>query len=140
MGIAAEAITSPHELINSATVAREQLRDPTLASARFNLNRGSIRKSSYGQMKFIVKKGCLYREIRTPSGETRHQFVVPRQYRGFVLDYAQQALSLGRLPHGKLHIPIEAAFFWPGFSQDIARRQRICDARLRAGTRNRGPA
>ena len=120
-------VESPGDLINSDDVRKEVEVDPSLHSVRKRLLEGSTYRVNDQVASYIKKRGLIYRQVESASGERKLQLVVPAKYREAVLKLGHCTILGGHMGRVKTLARIQANFFWPGIGQEVARFVRSCD-------------
>ena len=117
---------------------KQQAEDPTLDSIRRQVESGDVKTSRKGnQSMFRMKQGLLYREFRPVNGEMMLQLVVPRKFRGQILQLAHESILAGHLGSHKTAERIMQNFFWAGIQADTVRFCRSCDTCQRSINKGR---
>ena len=102
--------------------------DPSLDKARQNAKEGRVSRDC--KVKWIEKKGLLYREYEAPEkegGKTFSQLIVPSKFRQVVMKLAHESIMSGHLATSRTISRILSEFFWPGMQSEIKRFCQSCD-------------
>lgn len=116
------------EEISPEDILREQQADPSLETARQYAREG--RTSRDGKVKWIERKGLLYREyegLEKDRGKTYCQLIVPAKFRHIVMKLAHESIMSGHLAIQRTISRILSEFFWPGMQSEIKRFCQSCD-------------
>ncbi|XP_052680025.1 uncharacterized protein LOC128160712 [Crassostrea angulata] len=116
------------EEIGPEDILREQQADPSLETARQYAREG--RTSRDGKVKWIERKGLLYREyegLEKDRGKTYCQLIVPAKFRHIVMKLAHESIMSGHLAIQRTISRILSEFFWPGMQSEIKRFCQSCD-------------
>ena len=109
-------------------ILQAQQVDPSLDKARQYAKEGRVSRD--GKVKWIEKKGLLYREYEAhqkEGGRTFSQLTVPAKFRQVVMKLAHESIMSGHLATNRTISRILSEFFWPGMQSEIKRFCQSCD-------------
>ena len=122
------AVPSPGDLAHSREFRREVESDPSLQSVRKEALKGSTVQTKAGHAQFVRERGVLLRQVTRKSGEKRKQLVLPRKFRGAVLESAHHPSPGRHLGRRKTLTRVQEQYFWPGMGRNVARFVNSCNA------------
>ena len=109
-------------------ILQAQQVDPSLDKARQYAKEGRVSRD--GKVKWIEKKGLLYREYEAhqkEGGRTFSQLTVPAKFRQVVMKLAHESIMSGHLATSRTISRILSEVFWPGMQSEIKRFCQSCD-------------
>ena len=93
--------------------------------------KSSEKRKSYGVISWFKEyNGLIYRYFEDKldiTGSTKKQLVVPKKFRGAILQLAHESILGGHLGMKKTGDKIRLLFFWPGLQQDVKLHCLSCD-------------
>lgn len=108
-------------------IAALQEADPSISSLRkLARERAQPKQQGKGVVRFMYKKGLLYREYQGEDNVDHRQLVAPEDVRRDVLSLAHDAPMAGHLGSHKTRDRIWQTFYWPGMCKDIRRYVASC--------------
>ena len=122
----------PDELI------KLQQEDATLARLRKYAEAGTKKETQAGAVKFVYKKGILYRHA-WKNNKHFQQVVVPKEKRCEVLKLAHESIMGGHRGIAKTRDRLAKEFYWPGVWRDAKRFCISCDQCKRKPPRRTTP-
>ena len=111
-----------------------QEEDPSLKNVREKVSSGVEVKTKDGKLRFVSKKGLIYR-IFEKDGSTYSQLVVPTTLRNEVMKLGHESAMAGHMAGKRTQARIWQSFYWPGMCADIRRFCASCDICQRTAPR-----
>ncbi|XP_062607411.1 uncharacterized protein LOC134269206 [Saccostrea cucullata] len=118
------------EIIGSEVCPEDMLKTQEEDETLKNLRALVGKETNGNRVKYILKKGMLFRVFQSEKVENGKQFtqlVVPKKYRMKVLSLAHESLMAGHLATSRTIDKVLAEFYWPGVQADARRFCRSCD-------------
>ncbi|CAC5377448.1 unnamed protein product [Mytilus coruscus] len=115
--------------VNPNDIKKAHLEDTTLDKIRRYLLTGDTVASKNGTVKWILKRGMIYRQFLSskPNKVSCTQLVVPKSYRETVTRLAHESIMSGHMGTQLTLDRVLSAFYWPGVSADVGRFCQSCD-------------
>ena len=118
------------DVVNSEEMKAAQSKDVSLRKMFLLTETGVEKVTSKNISRFIITKGLLMREFKSPkveNGELFIQLVVPTEMRMQVMKVGHETIMAGHLATRKSVDRIQRHFYWPGLQSDVRRFCQSCD-------------
>ncbi|XP_025084054.1 uncharacterized protein LOC112558046 [Pomacea canaliculata] len=128
------SVASPVENTTPAELRKLQAEDNSLQRLRDSAVTGKTRVIGGEEVKVVVKRGILLRQVKGRDFE-RKQVIVPKEKRVEVMRLAHEGIFSAHHGVAATRERVTAEFYWPGVADDVQRYVRSCDICQRTATR-----
>ena len=118
------------DVVNSEEMKAAQSKDVSLRKLFLLTEMGVEKVTGKNISRFIIRKGLLMREFKSPkveNGKLFIQLVVPTEMRMQVMKVGHETIMAGHLATRKSVDRIQRHFYWPGLQSDVHRFCQSCD-------------
>lgn len=118
------AVTSQADPFTITDIKEAQSQDKTITDAMNALRKGKLPSNFPESDRFVIKDGLLCRKLSKGEARGSHQIVVPHTLQDCVLKQLHD--GSGHLGKKKTFKKVQAHYYWPGYSNDVARWIQQC--------------